>query len=96
MLFWEVLGLLGLLLLWGVLGLVPWHATLVATRGRIALLSMPLAFVAGVAAGALVPALGAKGDAGFGLSLLAALAAGVIVSLGAQRMTGLRMHKETS
>ena len=96
MTLWEVLGLLGILLLWGVLGLVPWHATLVATRGRVALRSMPLAFVAGIAAGALVPALGAKGGVGFGLSLLAALATGAIVSLGAQRTAGLRMRKEAS
>ncbi len=94
--FWEALGLLGILLLWGVLGLVPWQATLVAKRGRIALRSMPLAFAAGIAAGALVPALGATGGLGFGLSLVAALAAGAIVSLGAQRMTGLRVRRQTS
>ena len=81
--FWETLGLLGILLVWGVLGLVPWAAALIAGRGRLALRSLPLAFAAGVAAGLLVPALGAKGGLGFGLSLLTAMAAGAAVAFGA-------------
>ena len=81
--FWETLGLLGILLMWGVLGLVPWAAALIAGRGRLALRSLPLAFAAGVAAGLLVPALGAQGGLGFGLSMPIAIAGGAAVAVGA-------------
>ena len=43
--------LLGVLALWGVLGLVPWWLALVVSRGRSALISLPLAFAAGVGGG---------------------------------------------
>ncbi len=78
---WEALGLLGLLALWGALGLVPWSAALTAGRGRGALVALPLAFAAGVAGGALVPALGGKDAFGFEISLLAAMAAGAAASV---------------
>lgn len=78
---WEAVALLGVLALWGVIGLVPWCAALIAGRGRGALVGLPLAFAAGMAGGALVPALGGKDALGFGISLLAALAAGTVASL---------------
>jgi hypothetical protein len=76
----EALGLAGVLVLWGALGLVPWCVALFAGRGRGALMAMPLAFAAGVAAGALVPALGAKGGAGFVAGLGTAMLGGAVVS----------------
>jgi hypothetical protein len=78
---WETLGLFGLLALWGALGLLPWAAALIAGRGRGALVALPLALAAGVAGGALTPALGGKDAFGFGISLLAAVAAGAAVSV---------------
>ena len=78
---WESLGLLGVLALWGALGLVPWCAALIAGRGRGALIALPFALAAGVAGGALTPALGGKDALGFGISVLAAVAAGAAVSL---------------
>ncbi len=78
---WELLGLLGLLALWGALGLAPWSAALIAGRGRGALVALPLALAAGVAGGVLAPALGGKDAFGFGISLLAAVAAGAAMSL---------------
>lgn len=73
---WGLLALLGVLALWGLLGLVPWCTALIAARGRGALVALPLAFAAGVGGGALVPALGGKDAFRLGMTLLAALAAG--------------------
>ena len=77
---WDLLALLGVLALWGLIGLAPWSVALFATRGRNALAALPLAFAAGVAGGALVPALGVNGGLAFSISLLAALAAGAVAS----------------
>ena len=85
MMFWEIIGLLGILTLWGAFGLVPWCAALVVGRGRGALVALPLAFVAGAAGGALVPALGGSGGVAFGISLLTATTAGAAVSTFAVR-----------
>ncbi len=82
---WESLGLLGVLVLWGALGLVPWSAALIVGRGRGALVALPLSLVAGVGGGALVPALGGNDALGFGISLLTATAAGALVSTVAVR-----------
>ena len=79
---WPALGLLGVLALWGALGLVPACAAFAARRGDAPLFVLPLGLLAGVAGGALAPALGAKYALGFGASLLAALAAGAVVSIG--------------
>ncbi|MEX1253309.1 MAG: hypothetical protein WEE64_03100 [Dehalococcoidia bacterium] len=89
----ESLGLLGVLVLWGALGLVPWCVALFAGRGRGALVAMPLAFAAGIAAGALVPALGAKDATGFAVSLGAAMAGGAVV-VGGLALRDRRMKAE--
>lgn len=73
----ALLGLLGVLALWGAAGLMPAWLALIPTRGR-SLTALPIAIAAGMAGGALVPALGAKDLFGFGMSLLAALAAGAL------------------
>lgn len=78
---WESLGLLGVLALWGALGLVPWCVALIVGRGRGALVALPLALAAGVGGGALTPALGGKDGLGFGISLLAATSAGAVASV---------------
>ena len=96
MTFWDPLALLGVLALWGVLGLVPWWLALVVSRGRSALISLPLAFVAGVAGGALVPALGGKDALGFGISLLTAFAAGAVASTLLMRRSMRAIRKESS
>ncbi len=93
---WESLALLGVLALWGLIGLAPWCVALFATRGRNALAAMPLAFLAGVAGGALVPALGGKGALGFGFSLLAALAAGAVATAIVARRANQTTRKELS
>jgi hypothetical protein len=73
---WQWLGLVGVLALWGAVALVPWVVALATTRGR-ALALAPIALLAGVAGGALIPALGAKDVFGFWLSLGAAAAASI-------------------
>ena len=77
---WEVLGLLGVLALWGALGLLGSCATLIATRRAAAPVALALAVLAAIAAALLVPALGAKNAAGFGISLPVALAVGVVLT----------------
>ncbi len=88
---WEALGLLGVLALWGAAGLVPAWLALIPTRGR-SLAALPIAIVAGIAGGTLVPALGGKDLFGFGVSLLAALAAGALTCAFAVRFRRLRAH----
>ena len=93
---WESLALLGVLALWGLIGLVPWCVALFATRGRHALVALPLAFAAGVAGGALVPALGGTGALGFSVSLLTAFAAGAVASTFVARRAARTTRKELS
>jgi hypothetical protein len=94
--FWEFLGLLGILTLWGAFGLVPWCAALVVGRGRGALVALPLAFAAGVGGGALSPALGGNGAFGFAISLLMAMVGGGIASALVVRRATNAMRKESS
>ena len=96
MTFWDPLALLGVLALWGGLGLVPWWVALVLGRGRSALIALPLAFAAGVGGGALVPALGGKDALGFGISLATAFAAGAVASTLLMRRTMSAIRKESS
>ena len=82
----ELLGVIGVLALWGAIGLLPWVATVVATRGCAPLIGLPLAIAAGIGGGALVPALGAKDVVGVWISLATAFAAGAAASYGAMRL----------
>jgi hypothetical protein len=77
----EALGLLGVLTLWGALGLLGHTTTLIATRRPAPALALPLSVLAGIAGALLVPALGAKGALGFAISLPAALGAGALASM---------------
>ncbi len=79
--YWPALALLGVLALWGALALVPWYVLLIARRGRGVFVALPISVVAGIAGGALTPAFGGKDAFGFGISLLAALAASAVVCL---------------
>ncbi len=65
-------------LLWCLIGLVPWAAAAVLARGRGALLALPVALTAAVAAGVLVPAAGLRDATGFFVSLITALAGGTL------------------
>ncbi len=79
--YWPALGMLGILSLWGAIALAPWYALLIARRGEGVFLALPVAVAAGIAAGALTPALGGKGWFGFEISLLAALVASAMAAI---------------
>jgi hypothetical protein len=85
----ETIGLFGIFALWGATGLMPAWLALIPTHGR-SLAALPIAIAAGIAGGALVPALGGKDLFGFGVSLLAALAAGTLTCAFAVRLRRLR------
>jgi hypothetical protein len=82
----RLLFLLLFLFAWCVLGLIPWTVTTVASRGRGALITLPLSIGAACAAGILVPVLGLRDSTGVVLSMLAALVASAIVSVVAYRV----------
>ncbi len=65
---------------WCFLGLFPWAIAAVLSRGRGALLALPLALAGAAAAGVLVPLLGLRDTLGFLLSLPAALAGSALAS----------------
>ena len=66
--------------LWCALGLLPWALAAVLTRGRGALLALPLALAGAAAGGVLVPLLGLRDALGLFLSLPAALVGGALAS----------------
>ena len=64
-------------LCWTIVALFPWIAAALYVRGRGAAVALPLAILAGWAAGVFVPLVGMRDVTGFFVSLLAAfLAAG--------------------
>jgi len=85
----ALLGVLGMLALWGLLGFFAWTAATVLSRRRQMLMALPLCAIAGVAGGALVPALGRKDGLGLGLSLLAALLGGALAAILFLRLSRL-------
>ncbi len=67
-------------LIWCVLGVIPWAVAAVWTRGRGALLALPLALAGAAAAGVFLPLVGWRDTTGFFLSLPAALAGSALAS----------------
>lgn len=67
---------------WSVMALVPWSGVAIVTRGRGALLALPLALGAAWAAGIAVPLVGLTDATGFVLSLVAAVCGSVAGSFG--------------
>ena len=76
-----------LLIVWTGLGATAWLAIAIVQRGRGVLAGLPLAMAAGIGAGVLVPAAGARDETGLLLSLGAALVGGFALSL-----VGIRIH----
>ncbi len=66
--------------IWFVMGLIPWAIAAVLTRGRGALLALPLSLAGAAAAGVIVPLVGQRDAFGFFLSLPAALVGGALAS----------------
>lgn len=81
---WEarLLFILFFFLCWCVIGLLPWIIAATVSRGRGALLALPLALTAASAAGVIVPAIGLRDSTGFVISLFTALLGGIAGSIG--------------
>jgi hypothetical protein len=76
-----------LLIVWTGLGATAWLAVAIVRRGRGVLAGLPPGMIGGIAAGVLVPAAGARDEAGLLLSLGAALLGGFALAL-----VGIRIH----
>jgi hypothetical protein len=69
-------------LCWTIVGLVPWTVAAVASRGRGALVALPLALAAACAAGVFIPLIGLRDFTGFLISLAAAAVGGAAGAIG--------------
>lgn len=67
-------------IIWAVIGTIPWAVAAIRMRGRGALHLLPLVVLSAVLAGIIVPLAGARGITGFWVSLLTALAGALIAS----------------
>jgi hypothetical protein len=70
------------LLVWSIIGLIPWTVAAITSRGRGSLLLLPIVILAAIAAGIIVPLTGAKGVTGFWISLITALTGAIIAATG--------------
>ena len=68
------------LLVWSIVGLIPWTVAAITSRGRGSLLLLPIVILAAIAAGIIVPLTGARGVTGFWISLITALAGAIIAA----------------
>ena len=84
----DIIFLALLLIMWAVLGFIPWLALALLRRGRGVLIALPLAIAGGAAGGVLVPAAGLRDETGLFLSLGTALLGGLALAL-----LGLRLSR---
>ena len=70
------------LVIWAVIGTVPWAMAAIRLKGRGALLLLPLVVLSAVLAGILVPLAGARDVTGFWLSLVTALIGAMAAAAG--------------
>ena len=85
---WRLAFVLFFFLCWCVLGLLAWAIAAVASRGRGALLALPVALAAASAAGVLVPMFGQRDVTGFVISLGTATLGGAVGAIA-----GLAFHR---
>ncbi|MCH8815310.1 MAG: hypothetical protein IH957_09490 [Chloroflexi bacterium] len=79
------------LLVWSIIGLIPWTVAAIASRGRGSLLLLPIVILTAIVAGTVVPITGAKGLTGFWISLITALI-GAIIAATAGAALVRRLH----
>jgi len=77
----DVLALSILVLLWAILGAIPWLVIALRRRGRGVLALLPLAAVGGIGGGVLPPALGLRDAPALLLSLIFAVGGGLALTL---------------
>lgn len=80
------------LLIWSVVGLVPWTVSAIAAKGRGSLLLLPIVILSAIAAGIIVPLTGARGLTGFWISLITALAGAIIAATSGAALVR-RVHR---
>jgi hypothetical protein len=73
------------LLIWAIIGSIPWAVAAIRMRGRGALPLLPIVVLSAILAGIIVPLSGAKDVTGFWFSLLTALVGAIIASAAGQR-----------
>lgn len=73
------------LLIWAVIGSIPWALAAIQMRGRGALPLLPIVILSAILAGIIVPLAGARDVTGFWLSLLTALLGAIIASVAGAR-----------
>lgn len=73
------------LLIWAVIGVIPWALAAIQMRGRGALPLLPIVILSAILAGIIVPLTGAKGVTGFWISLVTALIGAIIASVAGTR-----------
>lgn len=73
------------LLIWAVIGVIPWAVAAIRMRGRGALLLLPVVATSAILAGIIVPLAGAKDITGFWLSLFTALIGAIIAAVAGAR-----------
>lgn len=74
------------LLIWAVIGSIPWAVAAIRMRGRGALPLLPIVIMSAILAGIIVPLAGAKGKTGFWISLPTALFGAMIASIAGARL----------
>jgi hypothetical protein len=76
----DILALSILILIWAVLGIIPWLVIAARRQGRGMLVLLPLAAAGGIGGGVLSPALGFRDVLGLLLSLLFAVGGGLALT----------------
>jgi hypothetical protein len=89
----DIIFLALLFIMWAILGFIPWLVLAVLRRGRGVLIALPLAVAGGAGGGVLVPAAGAKDEAGLLLSLGTALLGGLALALLGLRLARIVARK---
>jgi hypothetical protein len=89
----DIIFLALLFIVWAILGFIPWLVLAVLRRGRGVLIALPLAVAGGAGGGVLVPAAGAKDEAGLLLSLGTALLGGLALALLGLRLARIVARK---
>ena len=81
------------LLIWSMVGLVPWTVSAISSRGRGALLLLPIVILSAIAAGFIIPLTGTRGLTGFWISLITALIGATIASAAGNALVR-RIHAD--
>ena len=68
------------LLIWATIGVIPWALAAIRSKGRGALLLLPVVIFSAVLGGIIVPLTGARGITGFWTSLFTALGAALVAA----------------